>query len=333
MKEPIRFYPKYIYWELCNYCNLNCRHCFAKASPRNSDGTDKNLLMNKIREIAHGASSPVPIRFGGGEPLLYPDLFELIGECRSLGVPVSMTTNGTLLDDEMAVKIKDAGLGSLTISIDGTKEHHDFLRGENTFELAQRGLELALRTGVNVSLAFTLTAWNHKNLFDYISYFHGIGVKRFYLFRYTSGVDAEGPSDLELNAEILLMAAREINRIKSIFPDVVLVYEKRGLLDFILSGDCSHAGCNFTNGTVTIQYDGMVVVCAAVQKRLGNIFHDELDVIWERVAEEIRSMREPCQECRSCSFRNACNGGCKGYSYKFDGTYLHADSCCYRELC
>ena len=333
MKALSRFRPKYIYWELCNYCNLNCRQCFAKASPLKSDGIDKNVLMDTIREIAQGASKPVPIRFGGGEPLLYPGLFEVLVECRRLGVPVSITTNGTLLDGEKSARIKDAGIQSLTVSIDGTKEYHEFFRGENTFELAQRGLIAALHAGINASLAFTLTARNHKNLFDYVSYFHGIGVNRFYVFRYTSGPDAEGPGDLELNAGILLEAAHELARIKAVFPEVSLVYEKRGLLDFILSKDCSRAGCNFVNGTVTIQYDGTVVVCAAIQKSLGNIYRDGLDAIWKRVEEEIDAMREPCRECQDCPFMAACNGGCKSSSYKRDGSYRHADHCCYKGLC
>lgn len=333
MTDPHRFHPKYIYWELCNYCNLNCRQCFAKASPSNSDGIDKNVLMGKIREIARSVPKSAPIRFGGGEPLLYPALFEVIGECRQLGIPVSMTTNGTLLDDVTAARLKDAELQSLTISIDGTKEYHEHFRGEGAFELAQKGLRSALHAGIDASLAFTVTARNHKNLFDYVNYFHGTGVNRFYLFRYTSGPDPKGPSDLELNAGILLEVAREMERIKASYPDIALVYEKKGLLDFILSKDCSRVGCNFTNGTVTIQHDGTVVVCAAIQKSLGNIYHDESEAIWKRVTEEIDAMREPCWECRDCPFQAACNGGCKSSSYKKDGTYQHADHCCFRGLC
>lgn len=327
------FYPKYIYWELCNYCNLSCKHCFAKSSPLKSDGVDKNVLMDKIKEIVHDRPAPVPIRFGGGEPMMYPALFEVLEQCRLLGVPVSITTNGTLLDDETAARIKKCNLQSLTISIDGTKEYHEYFRGKNMFELAQRGLVSALQADINVSLSFTLTAWNYKNLFDYITYFHGFGVDRFYIFRYASVTDDETSRRLELNAAILLEVAREIDRIRETFPDVVLIYEKMGFHDFILSKDCSRVNCNFVNGTVTIQYDGSVVVCAAVQKRLANIYHDRLDVVWERVSKEIKTMGEPCVECRGCSFQSVCNGGCKGPSYKNDGSYLHADSCCYKGLC
>lgn len=333
MYKQLPFYPKYIYWELCNYCNLCCKHCFAKSSPLKTDGIDKDILVDKIGEIARCGPKPAPIRFGGGEPLMYPDLFEVLERCRLLGVPVSMTTNGTLLDDGTAVRIKKSDLQSLTISIDGTKEYHEYLRGPDTFELARRGLEAALRAGLNTNLSFTVTAWNHENLFDYIGYFHRLGVKRYYLFRFAS-TDAGGPSaHFELDAGILLKVAREIARIRKNFPDVVLVYEKIGFLDFMLSNGNARVSCNFANGTVTIQHDGSVVVCAAVQKTLGNIYRDGLDDIWKNISAEIVSMSEPCMECNACSLLSVCNGGCKYSSYKTDGTYLHADRCCYKGLC
>lgn len=333
MTEPVRFHPKYIYWELCNYCNLRCLHCFAKAGPRNTEGADKDVLAEKIREIERREPNPVPIRFGGGEPLMWPGLFDVLGECRRLGVPVSMTTNGTLLTDEKAVRLGDAGLRSLTVSIDGTEEYHEFLRGRGTFEAARRGLEAALRAGLDTSLSFTVTAWNHGNLADYIGYFHGLGVDRFYLFRYAAPPGGGPTGRFELDAGMLLEVARGIARIKKAFPDVVLVYEKAGFLDFILSGGCSRVSCNFVNGTVTIQHDGSVVVCAAVQKSLGNIYRDGLEDIWKNVSAEIGAMREPCRECQACPLLAVCNGGCRYSSYKKDGTYLHADACCYKGLC
>ena len=126
-------------------------------------------LLHKILEITR--RGPVPIRFGGGEPLLYPGLVELLEDCQRHHIPIDMTTNDTLLDPEAAKRLKQCGLRTLTVSIDGTEPYHDGLRGGGNFAWACRGMENALQAGNHVGVAFTATACNYKNISDYTEFF------------------------------------------------------------------------------------------------------------------------------------------------------------------
>lgn len=322
--------PSYIYWELCDTCNLRCRHCFENSGPENHFFADRDRLLHKILEITR--RGPVPIRFGGGEPLLYPGLFELLEDCQRHHIPIDMTTNGTLLDSEAAKRLKQCGLRTLTVSIDGTKPYHDGLRGGGNFARAYWGMENALQAGNHVSVAFTATAYNYKNISDYTEFFHRKGIREFYIFRYIPDPSGVRTTELELDAQMLMETTAAIHTAMERYPDSKFSYEKKGHLDFLLTGRSSSAFCRFAKGILTVKSDGTVVVCAAISKSLGNLYTDSLDEIFANVETEIQAIGAVPEECITCPDVGVCGGGCKCYSYGTYGDYLHADSGCYRAL-
>lgn len=324
------FTPKYIYWELCDFCNLHCRHCFANSSPEKSFFADKTLVLSKILDISQKVA--VPIRFGGGEPLLYPQLLELLHECKKHSIPLAITTNGTLLSAEKANQLKNCNLQSLTISIDGTEKFNDYLRGSGNFVRACRGLENALSAGIRPSVSFTATAYNYMNLSEYVDYFYKKGIREFYIFRYIPDISENRSKHLDLDGKMLMETTATIHTIEKVYPDITVNYEKKGHLDFLLTNDLSSASCKFTRGIMTIKFDGTVVVCAAISKNLGNIYFDSLEQIYANIVTEIKSINTIPNECSTCSFSNTCKGGCKCYSYIAFGDYTHMDNCCFKDL-
>lgn len=324
------FVPRYIYWEICDSCNLHCKHCFANSSPQKNHFQDKSLLVSKIIEISQKGA--IPIRFGGGEPFLHPQIFELLDNCQKHNIPIAITTNGTLLDAEKTYQLKKYNLQSLTISIDGTEEYNDYFRGYGNFALACKGLENALNVNINTSLAFTATAYNYLNLPHYIDYFYQKGIRKFYIFRYISNVLESRVNHLKLDKRMLMEITTTIQALEKSYPDIKLNYEKKGHLAFLLSNDSKNIWCRFTRGIMTIKFDGTVVVCAAISKKLGNIYADDLDQIYSRIADEIESIDIIPSECMNCPFSNICRGGCKSYSYAIFENYSHMDSCCFKDL-
>lgn len=324
------FVPQYIYWEICDSCNLHCKHCFANSNPQKKFFQDKSLLLSKIIEIE--TKHTVPIRFGGGEPFLHPQIFELLNTCEKNGIPIAITTNGTLLDTERVKQLKTYNLQSLTVSIDGTEKYNDYLRGNGNFIKACNGLVNILNANINASLSFTATAYNYLNLPNYVDYFYRMGVREFYIFRYIPDISARRSKRLELDKKMLMEVTAAIQTIGTLYPDIRLNYEKKGHLAFLLSKDSENSSCKFTRGIMTIKFDGTVVVCAAIPKKLGNIYIDKLSQIYSNIANEIKSINTIPSECMDCYFSNTCRGGCKCYSYTVFGNYNHMDNCCFKNL-
>ncbi len=158
-------------WNVTRTCNLRCIHCYTDSEARKYSGeltTDEGKAL--IRDLA-GFQVPA-LLFSGGEPLARPDLFDLVSYARSFGVRPTLSTNGTLITDETARKIKEAGFTYVGISLDGIGEINDRFRGvDGAFDRAVRGFKACVGVGQRVGLRLTLTRHNFKNLhgiFDFI---------------------------------------------------------------------------------------------------------------------------------------------------------------------
>lgn len=129
----------YLFWETTTACNLACRHCGTSCAP--STALPDELSTAEIRAvfdtiIADFDPKKITVAVTGGEPLLRPDLFEVCAHFASHGMRWGMVTNGLLMTDRAIDLAHKAGMGSISVSVDGLKKHHDYLRGKNTYENA-----------------------------------------------------------------------------------------------------------------------------------------------------------------------------------------------------
>jgi radical SAM protein with 4Fe4S-binding SPASM domain len=105
------------------------------------------------------------ILFSGGEPLLRKDLFLLASRARELGIRVALSTNGTLITDEIAREISRIGFAEVGISLDGTGANNDHFRGrDGAFEAAMKGIRACISLGLRVSLRLTITRFNYQEI-------------------------------------------------------------------------------------------------------------------------------------------------------------------------
>lgn len=331
IKEKKVFYPRYIYWELSNYCNLRCRHCFAEADNGADTIVDKGNLFRVIDEMII-TTEKTSIRFGGGEPLLVPYLYDLIKFCTNKNVNTAITTNGILLSDNIIEKLYLAGLKEITVSIDGLKENHDFLRGlgnfERTKELVGQIIKLKL---ININLAFTVTSINYYEIRSFVERFISIGITKFYFFRYCPNSSMEL---LSLNSKQLYLATEALVELSSKYKKIKFIYEGLSFYPFLFNfkDQKLNEGCNFLKNIITIKYNGDVVVCAAIPKVLGNIFMEVPDKIFSKISKEKKAIKRIPKDCSMCIFTDACHGGCKCSSYYDYNDYLHKDKSCFIEI-
>jgi radical SAM protein with 4Fe4S-binding SPASM domain len=120
--------------------------------------------------------------FSGGEPLLRPDLFELLSHARKRGIAPQLSTNGVLIDAKTATRLGEAGVAYVGVSIDGLPDFNDSYRGMiGGYEAACRALRFARAAGMRTGLRMTLTRRNAGQLSDMVDVAVRHAADRFYL--------------------------------------------------------------------------------------------------------------------------------------------------------
>lgn len=153
-----------VVWNMTRRCNLKCIHCYAQAKDiefENELSTEEGKAL--IDDLA-SFGSPV-ILFSGGEPTIRKDLPELAAYAREKGMRAVISTNGTLIDRDLAKKLKDVGLSYVGVSLDGIRETNDKFRGmKGAFDAAIKGLHNCQEEGIKVGLRFTINKQNVRDI-------------------------------------------------------------------------------------------------------------------------------------------------------------------------
>ncbi|HMG04588.1 MAG TPA: radical SAM protein [Chthoniobacterales bacterium] len=143
-------------------CNLRCLHCYSESAPGQRERLPAELIWEAISAAA--AEGYDVVGFSGGEPLLYEPLGELLAATRDLGLRLSVTTNGMLLDERRIGWLRD-GNCLVAISLDGQPDSHNRMRGSpRAFESMQDRLPLLREAGIAFGFIFTLTQFNSNEL-------------------------------------------------------------------------------------------------------------------------------------------------------------------------
>ena len=156
--------PYQIALDITNKCNLRCLHCYNESGENIqtcNELTDEEVI-NLIDDLC--SVGVFNLCFCGGEPLLRKNLIlKCIQKLRSNNVPnVAMVTNGLLLTKEVAMELKEAGLTTLQISLDGaTSSSHDRLRNQKgAFDKTMEAINNSISAGFKPNIAFTPTSFN-----------------------------------------------------------------------------------------------------------------------------------------------------------------------------
>ncbi len=156
-KSPPSMQRPVVVWNVTKRCNLSCEHCYSAS--RDVSYPDELTTEDARAFIKDLAEYRVPaLILSGGEPLLREDLFELASLSAGLGINTALSTNGTLIDEKMAKRIKESGIYYVGVSIDGDEQTHDMFRGERgSFRRALRAVRACIKEGLKVGIRFTMT--------------------------------------------------------------------------------------------------------------------------------------------------------------------------------
>jgi Fe-coproporphyrin III synthase len=155
-----------VVWNCTRRCNLRCIHCYSHSADVNYSGeltTDEGYAL--LEDLA---SFGVPVvLFSGGEPLIRPDVLDLVARARQLGMRAVLSTNGTLIEQPVAQRLREIGLSYVGVSLDGLRATNDSFRGvDGAFDHALAGIRNCAKAGVKVGLRLTINRRNAADISD-----------------------------------------------------------------------------------------------------------------------------------------------------------------------
>ncbi|HOS98392.1 MAG TPA: radical SAM protein [Deltaproteobacteria bacterium] len=323
--------PHVLAWELTRACNLNCVHCRASAtnSPAEDELTTKEG-MTLLDDLARGGTRLVIL--SGGEALVRPDVFELAARGTSLGLRMTLATNGSPVTESVARNLLDAGIARVSVSLDGvTAGVHDAFRGlGGAFAMAMRGIEILLAHGIPVQVNTTVAAANIHEMGLFPEFLEHIGVMAWHVFFLVPtgrGHDVE-PAKVAQYRRMLedFHGASRSARIEckaTCAPQYYRMFEEQG-------GSAPTKGCLAGTGFGFVSATGVVQPCGFLQIDCGSIRRTPLQEIWE-TSETLRALRDADRllgKCGTCGFTAVC-GGCRARAYEVRGDALQTDPICW----
>ncbi len=310
---------KTLFWETTLRCNARCAFC-GSGCGENTHYPDE-LTTEEICHVLQDTAQKLPaagimLNITGGEPLLRKDVFAVAGFAASLGYPWGMVTNGSLLNGKVIREMKENGLKTLTVSIDGLKRTHEELRRlAGSYDRMIGNLKEIAEDGFADHLQVT-TVVNRKNI-----------------------------GELEQLRELLLTIGLDSWRVVTVDPigranenkDILLnPDEMRQYFEFIekycqdpvlpVLQSCSHYfgdreprlrsrsfSCRAGKTVASVLYNGDIFVCPNVQRRKeliqGNVRRDSLAEVWQKGFSFFRKKdRTLSDKCRNCYYREECGG-------------------------
>ncbi|MGH9046855.1 MAG: mycofactocin radical SAM maturase, partial [Acidimicrobiales bacterium] len=132
--------PICLTWELTYGCNLACVHCLSSSGRRDPAELTTREALGVIDELVE--MQVFYVNIGGGEPMLRPDFFDIVGYAVEHRVGVKFSTNGTRIDGAKARQLATMDYLDVQISLDGaTEEINDGVRGAGSYAAARRAMD------------------------------------------------------------------------------------------------------------------------------------------------------------------------------------------------
>ncbi|MDR1962114.1 MAG: radical SAM protein [Gracilibacteraceae bacterium] len=343
-----------VVWNCIRTCNLRCRHCYTGSDGRDYEKMDTETARAFINDLAE---FHVPVLLiSGGEPLLREDLPELISHARSVGLRVTISTNGTLITAAGAAELKKLGVSYVGISLDGPEAVNDGFRGKKgAFSAALVGLRHCQAAGQKVGLRFTINRHNHRYINDIFDLVEQENIPRicFYHLVYSGRGSVMAAAEDVSHEESRAAMDAIIRRTED--------FHRRGLDKEVLTVD-NHADAAYlylrlrerdparaekalallrANGgnrsgiaIAQVDWEGNVHPDQFTAHRLGNVRERKFGAIWTDMSNPILAGlkdRRPLLRgrCAACRWLDICNGNFRARAEALHGDFWAADPACY----
>jgi radical SAM protein with 4Fe4S-binding SPASM domain len=337
-------FPAHPVWEMTTACNLHCIHCHASGGRRAPDELTTTEGKRLLEQLA-GVPDFRMMAFTGGEPLLRDDLFELLAYARALGFHNTLATNATLIDDQIARRLRRCGVVIAAVSIDGLDaETHDRVRGKaGAFAAALRGMRALRRAGIVLHVNITAMSYNVDQIEPLTALIDELGTGLLLMYQLVPvgrgrGID-HAALDLGANERLIRFMARAQRHTRAIMEPVAgpqywpYLLHRAGIDGgpLLRLAETVFHGCAAGRGFVYVKPDGEVWPCPFIEVSCGSVRQAPFAHIW-RTAPLLTQLRQRETRlqgaCGTCAYRRLC-GGCRGRAWALSGDPLAADPSCF----
>ena len=304
-----------LFWESTLRCNLKCRHCGSdcKTSSLHPDMPFNDFRKVLVRIKEKYDSHNIMVIVSGGEPLMREDILKCGREIFNLEFPWGMVSNGRLMSPRMIDGLLEAGIHSLTISLDGFEEHHNWMRGlPDSFSHASRAVEMLAKVPViKFDVVTCVNNINYDTLEQFKEYLISLGLKSWRLFTVFPVGRAAADQQLQLSSEKFrglmefIRKTRKEGRIHASYGCEGFLGEYEGnVRDHLFS-------CQAGLSIASVRIDGSISACGSIRAdyNQGNIYKDDFIEVWENRFQQYRNRSwMKTGKCAACKWFRYCQG-------------------------
>lgn len=339
--------PIYGVWELTLKCDLACRHCGSRAGHARPDELSTAEALDMVRQLAELGLREITII--GGEAYLREDWDQIAAALVAAGIDTSMTTGGRGITRERAQRAKDAGLSTVSVSIDGLEETHDHLRAvKGSHRAAIGALEHFAAVGMPISVNTQICRPNRRELEALFEQLHPLGIHSWQVqITVAMGRAADEPELLlqpyemiDVMPMVMRLQARADAMGVRLWPGTNIgyfgPYESR-LRRYTPAGHGK--GCGAGSDTLGLEANGDIKGCPSLPSDAyvgGNVREHGLLAVWER-SQALRFTRGRGTEdlwgfCATCYYADVCKAGCTWTGHVLFGRRGNNPICHHRAL-
>jgi len=336
-----KYQPVTAVWEVTMGCNMRCKHCGSSCTDPSSDELSTDEAFKVIDQMADLGIKWVTL--SGGEPLTRKDLPQLIRHLRDCGISANVITNGWLLKEQVQ-QLKDAGISTVAISIDGTEEIHNSIRRAGSFSRDMAGIRALRDLGIEVGVVTTISKRNLDNLVDLREILIEMGVGSWQvqiglpMGNMASHADwTLEPKQVDDIIDFCYKTSLD-GRIRIYPADCIGYYnikEQEVRRRSYQTNNTLWDGCNAGIRGFGLLQNGDIIGCTSVrdkeyiegnirERSLGDIWNDENTFKWRR---EMRK-DQLSGDCKRCVYGSKCLGGCTNTRLIMDGTIYGENKYC-----
>lgn len=323
-------------WHLTHRCNLRCAHCYQEDYAADSEPEILMDILEQYRSFLESRGDRGHINFTGGEPLLCKTLFPLLEKCEEYGIRFGLLTNGTLLDEALTARLAAfSQLAFVQVSIDGTRQTHDAIRGQGSFDKTLAACKLLRKHGIQTMVSFTAHAGNYRELGEVIRILCRHRIDVVWTDRMIP-IDPDKPigaaqtlnrQQFEEYTRILADSRAKARR----NPFCKTEVRANRALQYCYDDPNHTYQCSAGIRMLTVLADGTLLPCRRMPIPIGNLKDASMQTLYEQ-SELIRQLKSaPIPEnCLHCPKAIRCRGGAKCMSYAVNGDFTTRDPNCIR---